>query len=272
LDESIFDKVAEPGKGFYCENGMTFNNIRELEEALSHCASPEQKKMFNAHTAGNKNDFSSWIGDVFGLRMLAKNIFPIKDTTEMLQELRKYESEVIKKNSKEKQEEKKESKEEKERGIVKEEKKKEEKNNSPENNGNISRENIDSLKEDISNRSDRADKTFDRVKKIKHHSFYNKSEFEDSVEDVKERYEELASAVSSNRKEGLDMSIPTMILRNVHPKIVYFQVSQNKNDHDMITELLDEIAYEIKYAKSIKNKNLKEEIMKELGHSKEEKD
>lgn len=263
-DESIFDKIAPPGKAFYCENGMEFKSIRDLENALKNYSLEEQKKLFYFHTRNEKNDFSAWIEGVFGFKNLASQIFRIREPQELLNALKKYESETLQKNNL-----KETIPEKKEKIKIEGEQKKEEE---IKGNADVSREKIDALKQELNSRSDRVDKTFDRVKKLKQHSFYNKSEFEDTIEGLKERYEELARVISSHRKEGIDVSIPSMLLRNVHPKIIYFQVSQNKLDYDSIVEILDEIEQEIKYAKGVKDKNLKEEIMEELGLSKKEKE
>ncbi len=242
--ENIFEREAEPGKYFYCENGRAFKSIRELQNALLNTSADECNRLFIKHTSGYKNDFSAWIGDVFNLRDLAEIILPIKAPREFSKALDNYEIESNKKNSKEGS------------PIIKEEKK---------SAGQDAPQSIENLKGQISERLDRSDQQFDRVKKIKQHSFYNKADFEDSVESLKNRYEEINHSISEHRKEGKDMSIPYMMLRNVLPKITYFQVSQNRTDYDKIIEDLEDIEKEINYEKNVKHGDLKEEIMEALG-------
>jgi hypothetical protein len=256
LAESIFDKEAEPGKYFYCENGKVFKSIKELELALLNCSSEECMYLFNKHVLGYKNDFSAWIRDVFGMQELAKVIFPIKKPQELSKALAEHEKKINKKDEK------------KDEKIQVPEKNKTEtkiENKSIPAQTNYSNEDTEKLKTQISERLDRADIQFDRVKKIKNHSFYNKADFDDSIESLKNRYDEINHSITEHRKEGKDMSIPFMMLRNVLPKINYFQVSQNKSDYDFIVESLDEIEKEINYSKEIKNKDLQEEVMEALG-------
>jgi hypothetical protein len=281
LAKSIFDKEAEPGKYFYCENGRSFKSIKDLETALLTCSSDECVYLFNKHTAGYKNDFSAWIGDVFGMQELAKKIFPVKTPQELSRLLAEYENECNQRIEHP----------EKIPEIIKNDfaiKKEDTKSNINQKTADLkidtksidttTVENIDTpqsmekLKTQISERLDRSDVQFDRVKKIKQHSFYNKADFEDSVEDIKTRYDEVNHSITEHRKEGKDMTIPAMMLRNVLPKINYFQISQNRPDYDKIVELLEDIEKEINYAKEFRPKNLKEEIMEAIGLGKPKKE
>jgi hypothetical protein len=300
LAESIFDKQTEQGKYFYCENGKYFRSIKELEIALLNCSSDECMNLFNRHTSGYKNDFAAWIGDVFGLKDLAQRIFSIKNPQELSKELARYEDEINEKiaknadgakneinstrnnqseiNHESKSEIKNEKKEIKNTSEQKNEIRKEIQNNEVSKMESATEQQtfekleprkldaaMEQVKDDVSKLSDKSDAQFDRVKKLKKHSFYNKADFAESVEDIRNRFDEINHSISEHRKEGKDMSIPAMMLRNIFPKINYFQVSQNRADYDKIIELMEDVEREINYSKELKHKDLKEEIMEALG-------
>lgn len=258
MAESIFDREAEPGRYFYCDNGQVFRSIKELKNTLSTCYPEYSKYLFDRYNPDYKNDFANWIKGVFFLNELAARLNPVKDPVAFLKVLNDYEKEEEEKITREKQTTSEKEREEEEKRRNQEIKAEETKNKSGQEDGEY-------LKNQISERLDRADQQFDRVKKIKQNSFYNKAEFEDTVEDLKSRYEEIVHSISEHRKEGKDMSIPAMLARNLLPKINYFQVGQNRADHERIIELFDEIEKEINYSKQLQATDLRDEVMREAG-------
>lgn len=253
--ENVFDREAEPGRYFYCDNGQAFRSIRELQKELANCSEERRKHLFELYVPSYKNDFANWIIGVFNEKELATRLYPIKDPKEFSKALTDYETELKKKN---------EPVQAKVEAKIEEKPKEEKKENDFEN--------TEKLKIQISERVDRADLQFDKVKKIKQHSFFNKAELEDTVEGLKNRYDEINHSITEHRKDGKDMSIPSMMLRNVLPKINYFQISQNKVDYDKIMELMDDIEKEVNYSKESKVKDLKNEIMEVLGIFKNKKE
>jgi hypothetical protein len=258
LVEPIFEKVAEKEKCFFCEDGKVLRSVNDLQEELKVCNNNGSRDIFDTHVNENKNDFANWVRDVFNLDELAKKMNETKDPISLLAVLEEYKKEIS---------ETKEiiaTNEYKENSSVKdvelENKKEEDVQDFFKSTSNDADE-ISELKKSISSRSDRSEQTLDKLKKLKQHSFYNKTESEGTVEDIKERYNEISRAISEHRKEGQDMSIPSMMLRNAMPKINYFQISQNKEDYQKAGTLLDDIEQEIDYAKKIKSINLKEEIL-----------
>jgi hypothetical protein len=57
------------------------------------------------------------------------------------------------------------------------------------------------------------------------------------------------------------MSIPFMLLRNILPKISYYQVSQNNDDYKNISSLFEEVSREIDYATGIVEIDFRSEII-----------
>ena len=57
-------------KAFFCHDGCTSRNLIEFESCLIHLT----QEMFEYHVTPSKNDFSTWIRDVFGDDRLAKDL------------------------------------------------------------------------------------------------------------------------------------------------------------------------------------------------------
>jgi len=73
---SKVNKKAPKGKEFYLEGGKILHSIGELRDELLHM----NKKVFHHHCNKAKNDFSSWIKDVFNAKELAVSIRKGKTT------------------------------------------------------------------------------------------------------------------------------------------------------------------------------------------------
>ncbi len=231
--EDLFSKDATFDKCFYLENSSVLKNINELLSFLAGCSADEyQSKIFYKHVDSNKNDFANWIRHVFALDELASRIQQIKDPALMLSEINKYSEECKKKR---------------------------------EETFRIYADITNNLKREISDRSDFSEQAFDKINKLKQRMVYDKNQYAIAVETFREKYLELTRAITEHRKEGFDMLIPSLLLRNILPKIDYFQVSQNKDDEDHINILLDQVAQEINYAKSVLPKNLKQEVLEAAG-------
>jgi len=66
---------AQPTEYFIMCNGKKLKNIKELADVMEEI----EDYVFNHHVTEDKNDFSTWIKDVFKEIELAKNIAGIKD-------------------------------------------------------------------------------------------------------------------------------------------------------------------------------------------------
>lgn len=62
-------------KCFWVNNGWIIRNLEELPIALDNM----NDKTFNYHVNRNKNDFSNWIGDVIGDKILANALEKVRD-------------------------------------------------------------------------------------------------------------------------------------------------------------------------------------------------
>lgn len=264
MAENIFDRKTEFGKSFFCRNGMIFSSIRDLMDALPELAE-NQKEEFYYHVTGEKNDFASWIEHIFLLGELAEKMRKVNSPWETLKVLSGYESELMEISVAKKRKKPEEENYQKDETVQKNENKDILKEVQETQKAQENKENNDALKDEIEQRLERSDQEFDRVKKIKKHSFYNKSDFDNTTEGLRDKYDELQRSISEHRKEGKNMSIPDMLLRNIHPKISYFQVSQNNKDYEKILQLFDEVEQEIKYASNIQEPNLKQEILEAAG-------
>ncbi|MEK6808158.1 MAG: DUF5752 family protein [Nanoarchaeota archaeon] len=76
IKEYISD--TKPEFYFRLNNGAVVKSIPELADALSKI--PED--IFNYHSNDNRNDFSSWIRDVFGEKELAEELSKVSCKTD----------------------------------------------------------------------------------------------------------------------------------------------------------------------------------------------
>jgi len=274
----IFSAVVPLDKRFHSSDGIVIDNIDALKELLAYCGtSIELREKFAEHVNSNKNDFAVWVRDVFGLYDLAELMKKAKTPTELSNIIKLYElnyvlpstSPVVSPVVLVAKNEVKNSDDSRNNAS----------NDAASNVANNVTNNVDSikctpkndvfdnvtsketLKKEISDRFDRSDKVFDKVKLMKKNSLYDKKYFEVFAEKVKDRFAEIDTLIDNLRREGKDMSYPQMLLRNVRPKIAYFVVSQNPDDLKKINEELDEIVYEINYAKVVVNRDLRSEII-----------
>ncbi len=65
-------------QAFWCCDGSTLRNLRELEQALSKMAD----ETFAYHSNGEKTDFGSWIKDTIGDEKLAKDLSKAPNRTQ----------------------------------------------------------------------------------------------------------------------------------------------------------------------------------------------
>ena len=61
---------VEGDKRFFCNDGCISKNLVELSVCLSHMS----QENFDHHVSDNKNDFISWIRDIFGDNQLADDL------------------------------------------------------------------------------------------------------------------------------------------------------------------------------------------------------
>ncbi|MGV8162918.1 MAG: hypothetical protein ACP5N2_06325 [Candidatus Nanoarchaeia archaeon] len=229
--ETMLDKKSDANKAFFCENGVTFHTIRELKDALPSFTSPELMTIFNKHVTPHKNDFAIWMGDVFGAYDLADKIYSINNPRQMFKVIEGYEHELKATETFEKLSDVESSKF------------------------------MENLKNDISVRSDKAELDFEKIKNLRKRSIYNKADTADSIESLKNTYADFQSRLSELRKEGKDVSIPVILLRNILPKISYYQVSQNIIERDNIFKLFEEVNREMEYASSLHELDIRKEIL-----------
>ena len=61
---------ADPAKQFWTADGRAIKNLFGLSRAFEEMSN----EVYTYHANENKNDFSSWVQDVFGERRLAKRL------------------------------------------------------------------------------------------------------------------------------------------------------------------------------------------------------
>ena len=71
-------------KCFFCHDGCVSRNLQQLAECLAHMT----EDSYNHHVSPHKNDFSTWVRDVFGDDKLASDLTRCADRAEAIRVLR----------------------------------------------------------------------------------------------------------------------------------------------------------------------------------------
>lgn len=214
---------------FFCKDGHILRNLEDLKEEMRRFVS-KQKSIdpFKFHLRDGRNDYASWIEGVFNIKDLAEMMRKTNTPEEIIKAIEAYEENQDVKPAK------------------------------------TQDVNEDDLLKGIHERTDKSEAMYDKMKQMKKNSLYRKENFEDTVSKIHEEYEELKKDISEHRKEGKDMFIAYLKIRNIKPKIDYYQVSQNKDDLEKIESMLRDIRQEINDAIAYEEPDLKQEIMNEI--------
>jgi hypothetical protein len=78
------NNLCHPSQAFVTNGGERLRSIQQLEDAIEKMSA----KTFRHHVNGQKNDFSSWTGDVFGDTKLAAHLQRLKSKAATLKALR----------------------------------------------------------------------------------------------------------------------------------------------------------------------------------------
>ncbi|MBW2978154.1 hypothetical protein KY331_04880 [Candidatus Woesearchaeota archaeon] len=88
---------TKPEQAFKLANGKTIKNILELKGALKNI----NKEVFNCHVNPNKNDFYSWIRDIYEDKILAESIKNAKHPKHIINLIEKRFGDINKEKQKE---------------------------------------------------------------------------------------------------------------------------------------------------------------------------
>lgn len=110
---------------------------------------------------------------------------------------------------------------------------------------------------------------YDKIAKEMQDAIENKfpADLEKIEDDLKTRYDGLRSKISSLRKLGKDMLIPSLAMRPFQAKMTLAHVSREKTDYDVVKSLLDDVEKEIQEAEAFQEPNVKKEVEALVGSS-----
>ena len=75
---------ASPEQCFWVNNGPILKNLNDLSETLPAM----NDETFHHHVSNEKNDFSSWINDVIGDKMLANDLLSSRSKESIVKKIR----------------------------------------------------------------------------------------------------------------------------------------------------------------------------------------
>lgn len=234
-------------KSFWFYYGRELRNLKDFVAELKRFSPEYHINSFDFHMKHNGNDFANWLRDSLKESELAEKIRNMKTPQEVI--------DLVQSRIDEKEVKGKEIKEKVQKEIEQDVKKEE---NIPlEQNGEIIVELDEEGKPMFVTRSE---KMLEKMKSVKK-NFYNKIDFLKNKELIEEEYKRVYDDLAIARKEGHDVFIPSVKIKNVKSKIKYLEASGNESDEKRLLEYLDEIRNEIKEAKEYKKIDVKKEIM-----------
>lgn len=249
------NKESKATHSFICHDGRKLETIGDIISELKR-AEGGYLINFSFHTREDKNDYATWILYEFGLFELANKIMPIKDPKEMLNIIDNYFSEKEKPKQPIANEEKREP--EKKEEITKT------KNTAPEKSINSVREDdaqVGETKKRIEAVSKSSEEKLDEVVELKKRIFKKSQDMSSEIELANEEYAEIYGKISTARKQGKDMFIPELKLRNIKPKIKFLEASREQEDYEKVKQLLEDVRTEIEDEERYTPPNLKKEIL-----------
>lgn len=230
--------MVKPSQYFKCKNGIILTSLKDLEHEFKHYSKGIDIEDFVFHFKNNGNDYANWLRDVFLEGELAKKIRDENDPKKVYLIIKEFLSE----------------------DEVKEEVKKEEFN-----------EDVEIKPIESVNYMDKSENMRERVKELKLKTQKPVADEQD-ITKLKDTYTLLYTQISDYRKQGKDMFIPALYLRNIKPKISYFEASGETTDYNTVIHAFEEVKKELKEALQLKEPNLKKEIMSEIDKLKEGED
>ena len=219
---------------FYCKSGMVLTNYHDLILAFKQYAEGNYPEHYKFHKS--RHDYSNWLRDILSMGELAKKIDAEQNPKKVLE-------------------------------ILKAERKVEGFDSMPE----IGQESVADDVEIQQVDAEHAEELLSKVKKMKHSSF-NPVVDEVSLGKLQDLYDALYSQISDYRRQGKDVFIPGLLLRNVKPKISYYKATQEKADFDNVIREIENIKQELKEAVQKEEPDLKQEIMSKVKELKEGED
>ena len=218
-------KEIKPEEYFKCHNGKILKSIHDLEEELNLIVQGKNTDNFSHHVTRERNDYATWLQNVFLKKRLAARIQSKRKPEDMLKLIQEY--------------------------------------NEPEKKPGAKQE----PKEEIKPVNvDKAEVLLERVKSMKARATAGTPEtVHEKISFLKEKMEALKQEITDARRIGKDMLIPSLLMKNVQPKISYYEASREQSDYHNAEVLLADIKKEVDEELSIKEPDLKAEVMKGAG-------
>jgi len=237
------DKKTKATNSFICHDGEKLETISDFLLELKR-AENGYLENFNFHTREYKNDYATWLINGFGLSELANKIMPIKDAKEMSKIVNDYFVEKEKPKQEELTIDAKDTTTEKKTTPVSEDDAQ-----------------VGETKKRIESVSKSSEEKLDEVVDMKKRIFKKSQSMSSEIELANEEYAEIYGMISTARKQGKDMFIPELKLRNIKSKIKFLEASREQADYEKVKQLLEDVRTEIEDEERYEPPNLKKEVL-----------
>jgi len=256
------NKETKANNPFICKNEIKLETINGLIADIEQNINNNSGN-FRFHTREDKNDYAEWIKYEFGLDNLSEEIRKTKSPQETVILIKKYFEEKnenkVKEETREEEKPLKEETEKKEqtlKNIINQEENKTEP---------IEDKKIIDMKNFVESFSQSSENQLNKVKEMKNKIHKHSNDLLKELELVNEGYLEVYNKISEARKEGKDMFIPQLKLKNIKSKINFFEASKNIYDYEKIILLLKDIKQEIYDELNYNSPDIRKEILESIG-------
>jgi hypothetical protein len=228
------ERQPTPEEYFKCFNGKTLKNIQDLKDELQLIIQGKNTENFSHHVTPERNDYATWLQNVFMKKRLAARVQSKRKPEDILRIINEYDEPK------------------KKVGV---------------SNRDKTGESVEEQKEEIRPVNvDKAEALLEKVKAMKAKTKAGTPEtIQEKISFLKEKLEALKQEITDARKNGKDMLIPSLLIKNVPPKISYYEASREQSDYHSAERLLADIKKEVDEALAQKEPDLKSEVMKGAG-------
>ena len=215
------DKAITPKEYFRCKNGVSLTSLVDLEVEFRKYSEGMALHDYKFHSQNKGNDYANWVEVVFNQPKLAEQIRQENEPAVIMKLLEDFNKPAEKK---------------------------------------LKKDNEKKLESYDDHLLDKAEAMTLRLKELKKRTQAPLSSEEKGAKLI-EAYDLLYSDISQNRKHGKDMFIPGLLIKNLKPKIKYYQASGDESDYKAVMRQIDDIRKEIKEALNKVEPDLEAEIM-----------
>lgn len=214
---------------FFVHEGPILEEVDDLRRCLPEMSDAQ----FRYHVSEGKNDFSRWLSGIDGMEMIARSVRDARTREELI-------------------------------GIL-DGAGRFAQGKSP--HGQMSDERFASLRDQYSARNEELQDRFERMAREIEESLQDKmpEEIEDASEELEERYRSVRERMSDMRKQGKDVLLPTLMLKQFPSKLALARNTRERRDFELVKSLLAQAESELEEIHEKRDIDIKKDVYRLAG-------